>query len=144
MLWMHNLYLKGRILFLYIYLVVSPWQLRTFTKPNLWHKKYEEEKELILSMFCRLTGKSFGLTHIWGGKKRSEKHMDKSNLLLCVKILASQIYAISKATSGKNLLTENNLMSQQKSPQNQSHLTPLVCVWCPWSLARRSELFKIT
>ena len=43
-------------------------------------KKYKEEKELILSMFCRLTEKNLGLTHIWGEKKDMGDNMDKSNL----------------------------------------------------------------
>lgn len=42
-------------------------------------------------------------------------NMDNSNLLLCVKIQISQTYAVRNATSGKRLLTENNLISQQKS-----------------------------
>lgn len=66
-------------------------------------------------MFCRLTEKYLGLTHIWRGKKDMGNNMDKSNLFLCVKIQISQIYAVRKATSAKRLLTENNLISQQKS-----------------------------
>ena len=77
-------------------------------------QKYKREKELILSMFCRLTEKLWG-SHIGEGNKDMGSNMDKNNVFLSVKIWNSQIYTIRKSTSGKSLLTKNNLISQQKS-----------------------------
>lgn len=48
-------------------------------------KKYKDEKELILSMFCILTEKIFGLTHIWKGKKDLGNSTNKTNFFLCVR-----------------------------------------------------------
>lgn len=36
-------------------------------------------------MFCRLTEKIFGLTHIWKGKKDLGNSMNKTNFFLCVR-----------------------------------------------------------
>lgn len=56
---------KMENLFLYIYLTGITMVTEHFSQSLIYDtKKYKKEKELILSMFYRLTEKTFGLTHI--------------------------------------------------------------------------------
>lgn len=142
---MHNFYLKWRILLLYIYLVGITMVTEHFSQSLIYDtKNTKKKKSLYFPSFTDWQKKTFGLTYIWEAKTDLGNNVDKTNFFLYVKILASQIYAVSKATSGKRLLTENNLSTLLKRPQKQSHLTPLFCKWWVWSLIRWSELFNIT
>lgn len=79
-------------------------------------QKIQRRKRAYTFHVLQIDRKKLGVDIYLGRKKKDMgNNMDNSNLLLCVKIHISQIYAVRNATSGKRLLTENNLISQQKS-----------------------------
>ena len=114
-----------------------------FTKPNLWHKKIQRRKRAYPFHILQIDRKNYWANTFWEEKKDLKNNMDKSNFFQYVKILASRICAIRKATSGKSYLRGNNLTSHWKASEKFS-LNPSVSQMMPLSLVRRSELFKIT
>lgn len=72
-------------------------------------QKYKQEKELILSMFCRLTEKLWGW-HIFGQEKRyGKQYGQKQSFTICKDLELSNLHY------KKIYLREKPLISQQKS-----------------------------
>lgn len=80
-----------------------------FSQSLIYNTK-KRKRIYIFHIFQTDRKKTLGLAHIWKGEKDLEKQYGQKQFQF-VKILASQIYTIRKAISGKSLLRGNNLIS---------------------------------